>query len=57
MDQQLDRRIGEAEVKIVNCEERIANQKNSGEDKKFLDQRLKDLHGVRDKLVDEKDSS
>ena len=53
MDQQYNRRIGECEVKLDNCKARIEDRKNSGESKKFLDQRLKDLTAVRDKLVKE----
>jgi len=51
MDEQFERRIGECDVKIDNCKTRIKNQRESGEDRKFLDQRLKDLNGVRAKLV------
>ena len=57
MDQQYDRRIGECDVKLDNCKTRIKDQKNSGEDKKFLDQRLKDLNAVRSKLVKEQNAS
>jgi len=51
MDEQFDRRISECDVKLENCKTRIANQKESGEDKQFLSQRLKDLNAVRAKLV------
>ncbi len=56
MDQEFDRRIGECEVKIENCETRIKAAKESGEDKKFLNQRLQDLNGVRDRLVKEQNA-
>ena len=54
MDEQFDRRINECDVKLDNCKTRISNQKESGEDKQFLSQRLKDLNAVRAKLVKEK---
>ena len=57
MDQQFERRIGECDVKLDNCKVRIKDQKNSGESKKFLDQRLKDLNAVRSKLVKEQNAS
>jgi len=57
MDQQLERRIGECEVKIENCETRIKAVKDSGEDKKFLTSRLNDLNAVREKLVKEQNAS
>jgi hypothetical protein len=57
MDQQYERRIGECDVKLDNCKARIKDQKNSGEDRKALDQRLKDLNGVRSKLVKEQNAS
>ena len=56
-DQEYERRIGECEVKIENCETRIKVQKDSGEDKQFLIQRLKDLNAVRDKLVKAQNAS
>ena len=57
MDQQYDRRIGECDVKLDNCKARIKDQKNSGESKSFLTQRLKDLNAVRSKLVKEQNAS
>ncbi len=53
MDIQVQRRIDECDVKIENCETRISNAKESGEDLKYLKSRLKDLEGVRAKLVEE----
>ncbi len=53
MDQQYERRIGECDVKLDNCKARIKDQKNSGESKAFLAQRLKGLNAVHDKLVKE----
>jgi len=55
MDQEFDRRIGECDVKIENAEKRIKGA--TGEDKKYLAQRLKDLDGVRKKLVKDKNAS
>jgi len=54
MDQEFDRRIAECEVKIDNCKTRM---KDSGEDGEYLSQRLKDLNGVREKLVEQKANS
>jgi len=51
MDEQFERRINECDVKLDNCKTRIANQKESGEDMKFLKQRLTNLNVVRAKLV------
>ena len=51
MDQQLERRIGEADVKIESCKTAIGNVKGSGDEKKRLSSRLKDLQGVRSGLV------
>ncbi len=55
MDQEYDRRIGECDVKIENAEKRIKGA--TGEDRKYLVQRLKDLDGVRKKLVKDKNAS
>ena len=53
IDPQVRRRIVECDVKIENCEFRISNVKESGEDLKALKGRLKDLQGVRKGLVEE----
>ena len=57
MDQQLDRRIAECDVKIENCKTRISKAKESGEDKDRLAGRLKDLKSVRASLVKQKPST
>lgn len=50
---EVERRIAECDVKIENCETRIGTVKETGEDLKYLKQRLKDLTGVRKGLVAE----
>lgn len=57
MDQEFNRRISECEVKIENCETRIGTVKETGEDLQYLKNRLKDLNGVRDNLVEQQNAS
>ncbi len=47
---EVQRRIDECDAKIENCDTRIGTVKETGEDLKYLNQRLKDLIAVRKKL-------